>query len=212
MLLEDDSADEQRGQSGSGVTTAGEARLRGRKRRRLYKSESEAPPPPNIHYHHHHPHQPSLAVAPIAKPEPRAAGTALPRPHINISAYHGHIHHHQHSSSSNHSHVVEGRVAPQFVANNILVRRSSAEPIRASMGGRGGGGAVYRGQRAELQQKGMSPAAVARGGRRRASAPSPMYSPLVVGGESYNLASPSVRLARGGRERNQFSRFHVTTG
>lgn len=160
-----------------GVMTAGEARLRGRKRRRLYKSESEAPFQP-----------------PLAKPEPRATA---PRPNINITAYHSHIHHN--------IHIGDARPAQQFVANNIHVRRNSAEPI-CSRGPGGRGGPVYR----PRDPKGLSPAT--RGRRRSAPSPSPMYSPLVVGGENYNLASPSLRLARGVRERNQFSRFHVTTG
>uniref|UniRef100_A0A3Q2Y0H3 Transcription factor 19 (SC1), like n=1 Tax=Hippocampus comes TaxID=109280 RepID=A0A3Q2Y0H3_HIPCM len=44
-------------------------------------------------------------------------------------------------------------------------------------------------------------------GRRRAHS-SPVFSPLVVGGESYNLASPSVRVCTAPRGRAAFNRFH----
>lgn len=50
-----------------------------------------------------------------------------------------------------------------------------------------------------------SPAALR--GRRRANS-SPVFSPLVVGGENYNLASPSVRIRSDDRSRVQFNRFH----
>uniref|UniRef100_A0A3Q0SZN2 Transcription factor 19 (SC1), like n=1 Tax=Amphilophus citrinellus TaxID=61819 RepID=A0A3Q0SZN2_AMPCI len=48
-------------------------------------------------------------------------------------------------------------------------------------------------------------------GRRRANS-SPVFSPLVVGGESYSLASPSVRIRTDERGRVQFNRFHHPTG
>ncbi|XP_049606129.1 transcription factor 19 isoform X1 [Syngnathus scovelli] len=44
-------------------------------------------------------------------------------------------------------------------------------------------------------------------GRRRAHS-APVFSPLVVGGESYNLASPSVRVTSAPRGRAAFNRFH----
>lgn len=54
-----------------------------------------------------------------------------------------------------------------------------------------------------------SPAAVR--GRRRANS-SPVFSPLLVGGENYSLASPSVRIHHKERGRGQFNRFHHQTG
>lgn len=48
-------------------------------------------------------------------------------------------------------------------------------------------------------------------GRRRANS-SPVFSPLVVGGENYSLASPSVRIRNEERLRGQFNRFHHQTG
>ncbi|CAN9504254.1 unnamed protein product [Ophioblennius macclurei] len=51
------------------------------------------------------------------------------------------------------------------------------------------------------QQKG------AQRGRRRANS-APVFSPLVVGGENYNLASPSVRIRSEDGGRGQFNRYH----
>ncbi|KAK1805409.1 hypothetical protein P4O66_019722 [Electrophorus voltai] len=48
-------------------------------------------------------------------------------------------------------------------------------------------------------------------GRRRTNS-SPVYSPLVVGGVNYHLASPSMRLTKVERERGQVARFKTTTG
>lgn len=58
------------------------------------------------------------------------------------------------------------------------------------------------------QKPAHSPAAR---GRRRANS-TPVFSPLVVGGESYSLASPSVRIRSDERGRVQFNRFHHPTG
>ncbi|XP_007560040.1 transcription factor 19 isoform X1 [Poecilia latipinna] len=51
---------------------------------------------------------------------------------------------------------------------------------------------------------------VAQRGRRRANS-SPVFSPLVVGGENYSLASPTVRIRTDDRGRMQFNRFHHQT-
>lgn len=56
------------------------------------------------------------------------------------------------------------------------------------------------------QQKAVRGCLMAPRGRRRAHS-SPAFSPLVVGGESYNLASPSVRVCTEDRGRVQFNRF-----
>lgn len=59
------------------------------------------------------------------------------------------------------------------------------------------------------QQKAIRSSSMAPRGRRRAHS-SPAFSPLVVGGESYNLASPSVRVCTEDGGRVQFNRFqHV---
>lgn len=60
------------------------------------------------------------------------------------------------------------------------------------------------------QQKAARGTSVAPRGRRRAHS-SPAFSPLLVGGENYNLASPSLRVCTADRGRLQFNRFqHVT--
>lgn len=48
-------------------------------------------------------------------------------------------------------------------------------------------------------------------GRRRAHS-SPAFSPLLVGGENYNLASPSLRVCAAERGRLPFNRFQHVTG
>ncbi|XP_057684202.1 transcription factor 19 [Corythoichthys intestinalis] len=58
------------------------------------------------------------------------------------------------------------------------------------------------------QQRSVPPAPR---GRRRANS-APVFSPLVVGGESYNLASPSVRVCAAPRGRPAFNRFHQQPG
>ncbi|XP_026156961.1 transcription factor 19 [Mastacembelus armatus] len=66
---------------------------------------------------------------------------------------------------------------------------------------------VVRGNITALRQQ---KAPTAQRGRRRAHS-SPVFSPLVVGGESYSLASPSVRIRTEERGRVQFNRFHYQT-
>lgn len=61
------------------------------------------------------------------------------------------------------------------------------------------------------QQKAARGASVAPRGRRRAHS-SPAFSPLLVGGENYNLASPSLRVCTAERGRLQFNRFQHITG
>lgn len=56
------------------------------------------------------------------------------------------------------------------------------------------------------QQKAIRGCLMAPRGRRRAHS-SPAFSPLVVGGENYDLASPSVRVCTEDRGRVQFNRF-----
>uniref|UniRef100_A0A8C2Z1D3 Transcription factor 19 (SC1), like n=1 Tax=Cyclopterus lumpus TaxID=8103 RepID=A0A8C2Z1D3_CYCLU len=60
------------------------------------------------------------------------------------------------------------------------------------------------------QQKAAHGSPGSQRGRRR-SLCSPVFSPLVVGGENYSLASPSVRICTEERGRVQFSRFHHPT-
>ncbi|CAB1417977.1 unnamed protein product [Pleuronectes platessa] len=61
------------------------------------------------------------------------------------------------------------------------------------------------------QQKPAHSSPAAQRGRRRAHS-SPVFSPLVVGGENYSLASPSVRIHTEERGRVPFNRFnHLTS-
>uniref|UniRef100_A0A672I3L3 Transcription factor 19 (SC1), like n=1 Tax=Salarias fasciatus TaxID=181472 RepID=A0A672I3L3_SALFA len=68
---------------------------------------------------------------------------------------------------------------------------------------------VHGNIKAFRQQKAAHGAPAALRGRRRANS-APVFSPLVVGGENYNLASPSVRIHTGDRSRVQFNRYHPT--
>lgn len=61
------------------------------------------------------------------------------------------------------------------------------------------------------QQKAIRGCLMAPRGRRRAHS-SPAFSPLVVGGENYSLASPSVRVCTEDRGRVQFNRFQRIPG
>lgn len=61
------------------------------------------------------------------------------------------------------------------------------------------------------QQKAARGTSVAPRGRQRAHS-SPAFSPLLVGGENYNLASPSLRVCAADRGRLQFNQFRHVTG
>lgn len=69
---------------------------------------------------------------------------------------------------------------------------------------------MHRVQAAKPSQKPVYSCPTAQRGRRRAHS-SPVFSPLVVGGENYSLASPSVRIRTEDRGRVQFNRFHHPT-
>lgn len=156
-------------------------RARGRKRRRLYKSESEGFSSP----------PPPLALQPKcndacrpleAKPFPVGIRT--------IGSFHGamtnsRLNHHllQTSFSSPAAHKQALQRIPTVMHGNIS---------------------------AFCQQKAAHSSSAAPRGRRRANS-SPVFSPLVVGGENYSLASPSVRVRTEGRGRVQFNRFHHPT-
>lgn len=61
------------------------------------------------------------------------------------------------------------------------------------------------------QQKAARRTSVAPRGRRTAHS-SPAFSPLLVGGENYHLASPSLRVCTANRGSLQFNRFQHVTG
>lgn len=71
--------------------------------------------------------------------------------------------------------------------------------------------AAHGGISAFRQQKTARGTSAAPRGRRRAHS-SPAFSPLLVGGENYSLASPSLRVCAADRSRLQFNRFPHVTG
>ncbi|KAF0024234.1 hypothetical protein F2P81_023036 [Scophthalmus maximus] len=181
VLLEDDSSDEPRSRGALAGAVEDGPRARGKKRRRLYKSESEGVGPPL-------PPQPkslSDVRRPLeAKPFPVGIRT--------IGSFHGAMT----NSRLNHHHLLQASFA-----NAAAAHKQEAEAIHRIK-------TVVRGNIAAFrQQKPARGPAAAQRGRRRAHS-SPVFSPLVVGGENYSLASPSVRICTEQRGRVQFNRFH----
>ncbi|KAM7384737.1 hypothetical protein PAMA_011882 [Pampus argenteus] len=186
VLLEDDSSDEPRSRGAvAGVVEDGQ-RARGKKRRRLYKSESESfssPPPLPLQPKSHNDIRRPLE----AKPFPVGIRT--------IGSFHGAMT----NSRLNHHHVLQASFA------NAAIHKQELETIhRVQTVMRGGNIVAFR------QQKPTHVSPSAQRGRRRAHS-SPVFSPLVVGGENYSLASPSVRIRTEERGRVQFNRFHHQT-
>ncbi|KAK2830750.1 hypothetical protein Q5P01_018681 [Channa striata] len=185
VLLEDDSSDEPRSRGAlAGVVEEGQ-RTRGKKRRRLYKSESEgfsSPPPMPLQPKSH-----NDVTRPLeAKPFPAGIRT--------IGSFHGAM-----TNSRLNQHLLQASFA------NAAVHKQESNAMHRIK-------AVVHGNIAALrQQKPAHCSAAAQRGRRRAHS-SPVFSPLVVGGENYSLASPSVRICTEERGRVQLNRFHHQTG
>ncbi|XP_029976669.1 transcription factor 19 [Salarias fasciatus] len=165
-----------------GVVEDGQ-RSRGKKRRRLYKSESDGlhPAPPP-------PPPPTQARShadirrPLeAKPFPVGIRT--------IGSFHG---------AMTNSPLAQHHVLQASYAGVALHQKHPAKAV------------VHGNIKAFRQQKAAHGAPAALRGRRRANS-APVFSPLVVGGENYNLASPSVRIHTGDRSRVQFNRYHPTS-
>lgn len=158
-------------------------RARGRKRRRLYKSESEgfSSPPP--------PPPPPVPLQPKSHNDIRRPLEAKPFPVgiRTIGSFHGAM-----TNSRLNHHLLQASFA------NPTVHKQDVQMTHRVQVVTHGGIAAFR------QQK------PAQRGRRRAHS-SPVFSPLVVGGENYNLASPSVRVRTEDSGRVQFSRFHHPT-
>ncbi|XP_033831717.1 transcription factor 19 [Periophthalmus magnuspinnatus] len=182
VLLEDDSSDEPRGCGALGAVADDGQRSRAKKRRRLYKSESEGFNSP-----------PCLPPQSKIHTEVRRPLEAKPFPVgiRTIGSFHGAMtnsRHHQlptiHSSASLKQEVETTYHVQSVMNGNIATIR---------------------------QQKTVHRSPQAARGRRRANS-SPVFSPLVVGGENYSLASPSVRIRTGERSRMQYNRFHHQTG
>ncbi|XP_072227071.1 transcription factor 19 [Leuresthes tenuis] len=184
VLLEDDSSDEPRSRRAlTGVVEDG-PRSRPKKRRRLYKSESESfssPAPPPLLPKTH-----SDIRRPLeAKPFPVGIRT--------IGSFHGAM--------------TNSRLDHQFLQasfTNVAVHKQEVETTHRIKTVLHGNIAAFR------HQKPAGSSQSAQRGRRRANS-TPVFSPLVVGGENYTLASPSVRIRTEERGRVQFSRFHHPT-
>ncbi|KAM4724721.1 transcription factor 19 [Anableps anableps] len=184
VLLEDDSSDEPRSRGAfTGVVEDGQ-RSRPKKRRRLYKSESEgfsSPPPPPL--------QPKLHSdirRPLeAKPFPVGIRT--------IGSFHG---------AMTNSRLNQQLLQASFTS--VLPHRQQVETTHRVKTVVNGNIAAFR------QQKAVHGPPTGQRGRRRANS-SPVFSPLVVGGENYSLASPTVRIQTEERGRVQFNRLHHQT-
>ncbi|MEQ2291266.1 hypothetical protein AMECASPLE_011732 [Ameca splendens] len=184
VLLEDDSSDEPRSRGAmTGVVEEGQ-RSRPKKRRRLYKSESDSfssPPPPPL--------QPKLHSdirRPLeAKPFPVGIRT--------IGSFHG---------AMTNSRLNQQLLQASFTS--VVPHRPEVDTTHRVKTVVNGSIATFR------QQKTAHCSPTAQRGRRRASS-TPVFSPLVVGGENYSLASPTVRIRTDERGRVQFNRFHHQT-
>ncbi|XP_018529641.1 transcription factor 19 [Lates calcarifer] len=185
VLLEDDSSDEPRSRGVlAGVVEDGQ-RARGKKRRRLYKSESEgfsSPPPLPLQPKSHNDVRRPLE----AKPFPVGIRT--------IGSFHGAM-----TNSRLNHHLLQASLT------NTAVHKQEVETMHRIKTVVQGNIAAFR------QQKCAHSSPTAQRGRRRAHS-SPVFSPLVVGGENYSLASPSMRIRTEERGRVQFNRFHHQTG
>ncbi|XP_013866737.1 transcription factor 19 [Austrofundulus limnaeus] len=184
VLLEDDSSDEPRGRAALVGDVEDGQRARPKKRRRLYRSESEgfSPPPPP-------PLQPKLHAdvrrPPEAKPFPVGIRT--------IGSFHGAM--------------TNSRLSQQLLQASFAgaaPHKQEAETLHRVKTVLHGNIAAFR------QQKPACVSPTALRGRRRANS-SPVFSPLVVGGENYSLASPTARVRTDDRGRVQFNRFHQQT-
>ncbi|XP_054462046.1 transcription factor 19 [Anoplopoma fimbria] len=181
VLLEDDSSDEPRRRGApAGVMEDGQ-RSRGKKRRRLYKSESETFSSPL-----------PLPLQPKIHEDVRRPLEAKPFPVgiRTIGSFHGamtnsRLNHHHH-------HLLQASFA------NTTVHKQEVRRVQTVLHG---SVATFR------QQKVVHGPPAAQRGRRRAHS-SPVFSPLVVGGENYSLASPSVRICTEERGQVQFNRYN----
>lgn len=157
-------------------------RSRAKKRRRLYRSESESFSSPAPLQLQPRSHADAARRPPEARPFPVGIRT--------IGSFHGAM-----TNSRLDHHVLQA----------TLTKQEAPAPRQVQT--------VVHGNIASFRQQKAahgSPAASSQRGRRRALC-SPVFSPLVVGGENYSLASPSVRICAEERGRVQLSRFHHPT-
>lgn len=169
----------------AGVVEDGQ-RARPRKRRRLYKSESESfsspPPPLQLQPKNHNDVRRPLE----AKPFPVGIRT--------IGSFHGAM-----TNSRLNSHLLQASFTPP--AAHKLEMQQTTHRFQT---------VTHRGIAAFRQQKHAHGSTSAPRGRRRALS-LPVFSPLVVGGENYNLTSPSARVRVEDRGRVKYNRFHHPT-
>ncbi|XP_062265090.1 transcription factor 19 [Platichthys flesus] len=185
VLLEDDSSDEPRSRGVlTGVKEDGQ-KPKGKKRRRLYKSESEgfSSPPP-------------LPLQPKSHTDVRRPLEAKPFPVgiRTIGSFHGAM-----TNSRLNHHLLQASFTSAAVhKQDVQTMHRIKTVVQGNLG-------AFR------QQKPAHSSPTAQRGRRRAHS-SPVFSPLVVGGENYSLASPSVRIHTEERGRVPFNRFnHLTS-
>ncbi|KAM4550695.1 transcription factor 19 [Fundulus diaphanus] len=183
VLLEDDSSDEPRSRGAMiGIVEDGQ-RSRPKKRRRLYRSESDGfgSPPPPQL-------QPKLhsdVRRPLeAKPFPVGIRT--------IGSFHGAM-----TNSRLNQQLLQASFASVAPHRQEVETTNRVKTVNGNI-------AAFR------QQKASHGSPTAQRGRRRANS-SPVFSPLVVGGENYSLASPTVRIRTDDRGGVQFNRFHHQT-
>ncbi|XP_058476081.1 transcription factor 19 [Solea solea] len=183
VLLEDDSSDEPRSRGAVAGAVEDGQRVKGKKRRRLYRSESEtfSSPPPL-------PPPPSLPLQPKSHGDVRRPLEAKPFPVgiRTIGSFHGAM-----TNSRLNHHLLQASLS------NAAAHKQEAETVHRIKTVVQGNIAAFR------QQK------PAHGRGRRRAHSSPVFSPLVVGGENYSLASPSVRIRTD--DRVQFNGFHHQT-
>ena len=167
----------------TGVVEDGQ-KPKGKKRRRLYKSESEgfSSPPP-------------LPLQPKSHTDVRRPLEAKPFPVgiRTIGSFHGAM-----TNSRLNHHLLQASFT------NAAVHKQDVQTMHRIKTVVQGNIAAFR------QQKPARGPPAAQRGRRRAHS-SPVFSPLVVGGENYSLASPSVRIRTEERGRVPFNRFHHLT-
>ncbi|XP_072304307.1 uncharacterized protein tcf19l [Eucyclogobius newberryi] len=182
VLLEDDSSDESRGCGALRTSADDGQRLRAKKRRRLYRSESEGFASP-----------PPLPPQSKVHTEVRHPLEAKPFPVgiRTIGSFHG-------AMTNSRHHLLPTNHGPAQHKQEV----GTAYHAQSSMNGN---------IAAIRRQKTVHRSPQAARGRRRANS-SPVFSPLVVGGENYSLASPSVRIRNEERGRVQYHRFHHQTG
>ncbi|KAM6899479.1 transcription factor 19 [Xenentodon cancila] len=183
VLLEDDSSDEPRARGAlPGVVEDG-PRARPKKRRRLYKSESEGLGSPPPP-----PLQPKSDVQRTLEAKPFPVGIRT------IGSFHG---------AMTNSRLNQQLLQASFT--NLAVHKQEVETTHRIKTVVHGNIAAFR------QQKPAHGSPAGQRGRRRANS-SPVFSPLVVGGESYSLVSPSVRIRTEERGRMQLKHFpHPTS-